>query len=649
MVHPMTHPRRPAAALTLVLAAVLALLAAAVARADDPLDVPGFGPAPSATPKTRGSADATADLDATALRPGTVGRLAVVVTVHAGLHAQSHVPGDPDYLPFVIDPATTAPGVSFGAVRYPPGQNVHYPALGATLNVYLGRVIAYVPVIVAKDAKPGTVHLTGIVKVQACNEQVCFPPERLKFSVDTTIVAADAKAEPAHAELFTDPLAANPATVAPATKPTTAPAAGVGAVTPPSQASVQPPDWFSRHLATGGLPFALAGAFVIGILFNAVPCVLPVIPLKVLGFYEVSRHSRGRCLFLGAVFGLGIVATFAVLGVLIAGLHVIDWGKLFQQTWFIAVITAVLLAMAAGTFGLFDLALPTGVYAYQPRHDNVSGNFLFGMLTAVLSTPCTFGLLTALLTWALKLPTALSLLVFVTLGLGMAAPYVVLSAFPELARRFPRTGPWSDVVKKEMGLLMLAAAAFFAQPLLARVMPFEATWWVLFGTVALAAAFLTVRAIQLAGVRWPTVVAGGLSAAMVVVALIVTLRLTSWPYDWKPYTPAALADATAAGHPVVIDFTATWCTTCHYLEANALHDPRVVSAVRDHRAVMLRADVTNTDAVGQPLLDRLNPTHTIPLTAVYAPHANADGRPTVLDGIYSAGDLVSTLNRVTGG
>ena len=628
-------PRRRFPFLATALLAVL-FAAAPAARADDPL--PTFGLADDAA-APKGSADVSAQLDASAVPAGGTATIAVIVDVHDKLHAQSHTPGG-ENLPLIVTAKTTAAGVTFGDVRYPPGKDVTYPDLG-TLNVYVGRAIAYVPVTVAKDAKPGPVQITGVVELQACNDKMCFPPEKVKFTVKTTVVAAGAAVEKAHPELFTGP--AMTATSQPAVAPATA-------APPPPSAGAGEPDWFARHLKTGGLPFALAAAFAIGVLFNAVPCVLPVIPLKVLGFYEVSKHDRGKCLLLGSVFGAGIVTVFLALGVLIAGLHWIDWGSLFQQTWFTAVITLVLLGAAAGTFGLFDVALPNGVYGFDPRHDNVTGNYLFGMFTAVLSTPCTFGLLTVLLTWALKLTAPAAVGIFVVIGAGMAAPYVLLSAFPEVARRMPRSGPWSAVMKQTMGLLMVATAVFFAQPLLVHVMPIEATWWLLFATVAVTAAFLLVQAVRLSGLRLPTLVAGAAAVAMVAVSLGVTLRLTRWPYQWQPYTPAALAAAQAAGHPVVIDFTAAWCSTCHGLEATTLHDQRVVSAVRDHKAVMLRADVTHGNEAGKPLLDQLNPgTKSIPFTAVYGPHAAADGKPVTLNGIYSADDLVGSLKQVTGG
>ena len=602
------------------------------------------------------SADVSAELSTTAVPADGRAMLAVVIDVHGGLHAQSHTPSDPSYIPLVITPHA-GPGVTLGDVRYPDGEDKTYPALGK-LNVYVDRVIAYVPVTVAAGVQPGPVKVTGTVDLQACNRRACFPPEQETFELTANVVPAGTAVQPNHPDLFTGPDSVlPPADAKPATKPTTAPAAMLPPPTAPTEtpatASNATPDGgttvLGLNLTRGGLPLALIAAFVVGIIFNAMPCVLPILPLKILGFYEVSKQSRGKCLALGATFSLGLVSIFVVLATLIVGLHWINWGGLFQQTWFTVAITAVLLAMAAGTFGLFDFVLPSGVYALAPRHDTYAGNFLFGMLTAFLSTPCTFGLFVALLAWTLTQPAAAGFAVFIMVGVGMASPYLLLSGFPQLARRFPRTGPWSAVVKQEMGFLLLATAVFFAQPLLAHVMPVDRTWWLLFAAVAAGALFLETRVIQLGPPRW---VAGVVGAAMAVVigsGILVTQRFTSHPYTWQPYTPAALAQATAAGHPVVIDFTATWCGNCHWLEGTVLHDRRVVSAVNRDSVVMLQADVTNRNAVGQPLLDRLHPTASIPLTAVYAPHAGPDARPALLDGIYSADDLVNTIKHQTGG
>src|SRR5439155_23644025 len=235
------------------------------------------------------------------------------------------------------------------------------------------------------------------------------------------------------------------------------------------------------------------------------------VPLKALGFYEVSQHNRAKSVLLGAVFSAGLIASFALLGLFVVGLkgteYQLNWGELFTKTWFRASIVTILVVMAVGTFGVFSVNVPTSVYRFTPRHDTYVGNFLFGILTAALSTPCTFGMFVGLLTWALAQPSRFvggSLLTMV--GVGMAFPYLVLSAFPELARRFPRTGPWAELVKQMMGFLLLGTAVYFARPFIEKLvrpsqnnhLASDVFWWTLFGVVAVAGVYLLVRTMKFA-------------------------------------------------------------------------------------------------------------------------------------------------------
>ena len=165
---------------------------------------------------------------------------------------------------------------------------------------------------------------------------------------------------------------------------------------------------------------------------------------------------------MGAVFSLGLIASFGVLALLVVGLRVLDWGGLFQKTPFTIGIVTVLGVMSLSLFGFFTVSLPTSIYQLTPRHDTYSGNFLFGVLTAALSTPCTFGLFVGLLAWALAQPPFIGVAVLMTVGVGMAFPYFVLSAFPQVAKNFPRTGPWAEIIKQLMGFLLLATAVYFA-------------------------------------------------------------------------------------------------------------------------------------------------------------------------------------------
>lgn len=590
------------------------------------------------------SADISAEINQSAVHPGDKIMLAVVVTVHDGLHAQSHTPVSDDYIPFEVKPGA---GGTFGTPVYPAGTDKNYPDLGK-LNVYEGDVVVRIPVTIPAGAKEGALKITGTVKYQACNDNQCFQPEKPDFSVETTVVPVGTAVAKTHADLFPDDATTKPA--APAGKqaaavPVVAPDANPPAAGPTESAAIPaaaPVSILGFDLTHSPWPIVFGLAFVVGIIFNAMPCVLPVVPLKIMGFYEVSQHDRKKCLALGGVFSLGLIASFAVLATLIVGVKFLHWGDLFQHTWFTVTIVVILLAMAVNTFGWFDIPLPSGMYSFSPRHDTYTGNFLFGILTAALSTPCTFGMFVALLTWSITVKTWMGVSAITMVGVGMAFPYFVLSAFPELARKFPRTGPWSNVVKQLMGFFLLATAVFFAAPLVGKFMTLASIYWALFAVFAGAALFLLVRTFQLSPHARARIIGTAIAAVIVVPAFVAVRWLNNEPYKWTAYSDQARDRATASGKPVLIDFTATWCSTCHVLEASTLHDPKVLAAVRNHDVVMLKADVTDGGAAGQPLLRRLRSDEAIPLTAVYYPDHKD---PVVLTGIYSAEDLVRTLDR----
>src|SRR5215212_10597875 len=143
-----------------------------------------------------------------------------------------------------------------------------------------------------------------------------------------------------------------------------------------------------------------------------------------MGFYEGSRHPRPRSLALGLVFSIGIVVVFALLGLFVVVLRKLDWGQMFGNVYFLAAIVLILLIFGLSQFGVFTVGLPTAVYRFTPRHDTYVGNFLFGILTAVLSTPCTFGMFLGLLTIALAQSSPwVGASLITTVGVGMAFPY----------------------------------------------------------------------------------------------------------------------------------------------------------------------------------------------------------------------------------
>lgn len=578
------------------------LLARLVAAAEDPA-----------------RAKISAELNMSALQPGSQAVVAVVLDLQPGFHAQSNAPKEGNIATEVVLP--DAPPIQAFAPVYPAGKDEFYPSLG-TLNVYSGKTIIYVPIEVSSQAAPGTVKIAGNITTQICDDNQCFAPETTPFEVQTEIVAAGAAIQPSHAELFEH---FDPSIFSRLQK-----------AVPQGQKILI----FGKDLDQAPLAFIFFVSFVVGIIFNVVPCVLPVVPLKAIGFYEVSQHNRAKCLLLGIVFSVGLIATFAVLGLFVLVLQKFSWGEQFSNPYFLGGIVALLAVMGFGMFGAFSVGLPTWVYNITPRHDTYTGNFLFGILTAVLSTPCTFGMFFLLMTWAARQRPAMGMALMTTVGAGMAFPYLVLSAFPNLARKLPRTGPWAELVKQMMGFLLIASAVYFARRFIEQIASDKIFWWSLFAVVLIAGIFLIARATHFGKTKVAPVVASVIALLFVAPSLAVTLRLTNPPIDWKPYSAESLTAARQSGKPVMVEFTAAWCGNCVALETSVFHDERLVDAIKQLDVTPLRADLTKEDAPGWKLLGEISPVKAIPLTAVYGANAND---PKKLSGIYSTDEIVGAL------
>lgn len=630
-------PRQSSPVFLLPLVAA-ALLVAFAARAADDFAALGL----SSTPRGGSKAHlAKSAVNKTALPAGGEAMLAVSLDIGAGYHAQSHKPYDENLIPFTIK-LEDNPALTFGEPVYPPGKDETYPNLGK-LSVYTKNVVVRVPVKVKADAKPGPIQIKAKLRYQICDDNACYPPESPAFTIDTKIVPAGTEVQANEPELFKEadkaPEQPKGAGEPPGPARSNATASAVAPAVAPQPATI-----FGRELNHDAYLLAFAGAFLVGVIFNVMPCVLPVVPLKAMGFYEVSQHNRAKCLAFGAVFSAGLVASFGVLAVLIVALRVFDWGELFTKWWFIVPMVIVLVVMALSMFGTFTVNVPTALYNVTPRHDTYVGNFLFGVLTAALSTPCTFGMFVGLLAWALTQPAVVGVSLIMTVGAGMAFPYLVLSAFPELARRFPRGGAWGEVVKQFMGFLLLATAVYFASPLIRRAASQEAVWWVIFAVIAAGALFLAVRGLQVSKTAWGGVIGVGVAVLILAPSVYAVRLLTAKPFEWQPYSPEALAAARASGKVALVEFTATWCGNCHFLEATVLKSDPVVRTVRAHGVVMLKADVTNDDAPGRPLLNELSPAGAIPLTAVYGPGGKG---PIQLTGIYPRAALQSAIEQAS--
>lgn len=549
-------------------------------------------------------------LNYTTLQPGQQAVVAVVLDIKSGFHAQSNKPLSKYLIPFSVE-FEPNPLIDFNPPNYPHGEIETYQALGR-MSVYTGKVTTYVPLTVKKNAPVGPIQLKGKVTHQICDDQTCFAPESPVIEITSEIVPIGQTLTANAPELFAG---FDPRTFVAGTL-------------------------FGMELRADRYLLAFAGALVVGMLFNVMPCVLPIVPLKAMGFYQAAQQARGRSLVLGLVFSAGIVTTFGALAVPVVVLRTFAWGELFGSALFSAGIVTILILMAIGTFGAFSVLLPEKVYQLAPSHETHVGNFLFGILTAILSTPCTFGMFLGLLVWATTQTPTIGVSLVMCVGLGMALPYLVLAGFPNLARNFPRTGPWAEIVKQMMGFLLLASAVYFGRRFLPEAVRDSGFWWILFGVVAASGLFLIVRTLQFTHRTGPVVAAAVVALLIVAPSLAITLRLAYSPVKWVRFSSEAFQSAIASGKPVLVEFTADWCGNCQAIEATVYHDQRTIEIIEQRQIVPLKADLTDRKAAGWELLRSLHPVGAIPFTAIYLP---GQAEPRTLAGIYTTDGLLKTI------
>ncbi|MSR28768.1 MAG: hypothetical protein EXS03_04225 [Phycisphaerales bacterium] len=506
-----------------------------------------------------------------------------------------------------------------------------------TYAVFEGRTIVFVPISVSPEASVGRHSIDLDVSFQACDATICLQPATVRLKVEVDVrPGATAGARPEVLDVFKgfDP-------------GLFAAIHGGTAETDAVQFDVFGAE-FSIDPHGGGFLLLLLVAAIGGLLLNFTPCVLPVIPLKVMGLAK-SAGNRARCAQLGAALSLGVIAFWMGLGLAVSLLSGFTSSQLFQYPLFTVALGVVIGAMAIGMCGLFSIQLPQSIAGIEVHHDTVAGSVGFGIMTAVLSTPCTAPLMGAAAAWAASQPPSTVLAVFASIGTGMALPYFVLSAFPKLVARVPRTGPASDLVKQTMGLLLLAAAAYFVGAGLSGWAveppnpPSHAYWWVVSALGVAAGGWLLWRSMQIARTtKWRviSILLGGMIAA---VSAAVGVRLTDeGRIDWIYYTPERVASALASGDAVMLDFTAEWCLNCKTLESTVLESAGVLERLDAGGIAPIKVDLTGNNAAGRELLtkhDRL----TIPLLVIIAP----DGREVFKSDAYTPGQVEMALDEAT--
>ncbi len=569
---------------------------------------------------------------------------------------------------------------------------------------------------VPEDAKPGEQTIAGIIGYQTC-QQSCDAPTAARFKVTVEVGSARGAAE--------QPMSFTPATYEEAEEE-------VVRAARTSALDAQPGDFYARlfsqlgfiqadelwhhqhvpgltlsggSLAVVAIALAIVVSFLGGMILNVMPCVLPVIGLKVMSFVQQAGESRWRILSLNLWYSLGMLLVFWTIATVAAALHLAGetfaWGQHLGDVRFAIPLVGVVFVLGLWLLGVWEIPIPGfvgGTTASQlAQTEGPVGAVFKGAIATVLATPCSGPFIGLAVGIAVIAPIWLNYLLFTFMGLGMAAPYLLIGAIPGLIRVLPKPGQWMDTFKQVMGFVLLATVVWifsflessYLVPTLVLLMALGFGCW-LVGRVpagaelferlkAWAAALLLIAAVSLvlfargkyvvpavsliAGIGvggWLVLKTRKLAARgrtfgwitgvlMIGVAAVVAyVAIMSASLPWQPFSRAALEEHRREGSVVLVDFTADWCLTCKTNETVALNTRKTKRVVDALGVVTLKADKTQRTGPAVEEVDRLlvelgNDAKAIPYYAVYPIDG---GEPIVFGGrLITEAEVIEALER----
>lgn len=380
-------------------------------------------------------------------------------------------------------------------------------------------------------------------------------------------------------------------------------------------------------------------AFIGGMILNVMPCVLPVIAIKALGFAQQAGESRGRVLALNAAYSAGVIAVFTLLASL-AAFAGFAWGGLFQQVGFNIAMCVLVFAMGLSLLGVFEVPVPgfVGSVAGSQHREGLSGAFFTGIFATILATPCSGPFLGPTLGWSVKQSVPVIYLVWIMIGVGMSFPYLVFGLFPKAIKLLPKPGDWMIRFKQFAGFCLLGTAVYlltilserYILPTVIMLLAIGFGLWMignLYDYSSTSQRRWIVRTCSFA-------VMGGISW--------FGFNAYEEKIHWEDFKPETLAAALKDGRPVMVDFTADWCLTCKVVERTTLNTDATKELVDKYRIMPLRADWTDGDELITTVLSKLD-SNSIPVLAVFDPRRPKE--PIILRDAWSKATLLEVLEQ----
>ncbi|MBN1510354.1 MAG: thioredoxin family protein [Sedimentisphaerales bacterium] len=506
----------------------------------------------------------------------------------------------------------TSDSLRFEPALFPRWEIFNDAAIGK-VQVYVGDFLVFVPIRPESIGGAGrkadvTVRIAGI----ACTSQLCLPPFERTLTATVALGNVDSW------------------------KPISLGAARVSQ-TQPAKANPAPP----RSM---GIYYLLA--ILAGLSINVMPCVLPVLPIILMRLIGQADHSSRRRIASGLAFCAGVIFFFAVFALVSAIINVttgavLDLNSLFRYPAAVIVLFLAIVFFGLAMLDVVSLTLPSAIASGEGAAYQMAGSAGMGFFAAILSTPCSGALLGFVLVWAQTQSLAVSSTAIVLMGVGMAMPYAVIVLVPSLLKRLPRPGHWMDIFKKSTGFLLFFIAvkltlAALPKDRLLNVLTYGivfsfCVWmwgkWTSFSTPAPRT--WTIRAIAL-------LIAIGAGLWLLPARGQVEGRI-----DWQPYDAGAVQNAVSQGRPVLLKFTADWCTNCKVVERRVYHDPQVAQLIQRKNVLPIKADTTLIDYPATKDLKQIyGEAGNVPVTIIIRPDASQEK----LRGTFDKEELIKILD-----
>jgi thiol:disulfide interchange protein DsbD len=555
--------------------------------------------------------------------------ITLTVKVQTGHHVQDRDPGNKDLIPsrlFIERPD----GIKLGDQKWPEAH-VKFMQYFGKVREQSGTFKIRVPITIIDNKFPaGPVTLRALFSYQCCTDAgTCFPPETAEATITFNADTPNPALPPTVSRSAYTPVVATTGT------PTTT---GQPAAAPPAPA---------------GLLFQLLAGFLGGLILNIMPCVFPVISIKILGFVKQAGEDRQRVFNLGLAFCAGIMVWFWFFALLTG------WGELpWQHPPVVIGLTAVLFVFALNLFGVFEITLPgaaTDKLGEAAGREGYVGSFMKGLLATLLGTACTAPFFAGAAAYAATQPLWVAWLIFSAAGLGMSSPYLLLSGFPGWLQYLPKPGAWMVIFKQAMGFILIGTAVWLLL-IVADLTDARGVVWTIAFLSFLAVSVWLIGKIQLNWstssrlVTWTAATALGLlglwfsfffmydlsnpqpavaypgnvaangrvDPKAIAAAIVADVRADDWNdhIPWQPWLPGLPEELARQGYTVFVDFTATWCVTCQTNKAAAIDVESTRELMKEMGVIPLKADYTKRDtAIRDVLLKWGN--NSVPMNLIY--------------------------------